>query len=112
MKPFAMSGVGGFLGRCGIGMRCAFSKLDPMNGGRMAVDNFSAETPKSSSAPQLPTVGIVAASKDIASDFQPGKSSMTASERETLINGTLPLIKHIAHKVALRLPSTVEVRDL
>jgi RNA polymerase sigma factor for flagellar operon FliA len=37
---------------------------------------------------------------------------MTAAEREALILDTLPLIKHIAHKVALRLPSTVEICDL
>ena len=37
---------------------------------------------------------------------------MTAAEREALIVETLPLIKHIAHKVAMRLPSTVELRDL
>ena len=37
---------------------------------------------------------------------------MTANEREALIVDTLPLIKHIAHKVAMRLPSTVEMRDL
>jgi RNA polymerase sigma factor for flagellar operon FliA len=39
-------------------------------------------------------------------------SKMTASEREALIVDSLPLIKHIAHKVAMRLPSTVEMRDL
>src|SRR5438105_9790681 len=37
---------------------------------------------------------------------------MTSAERETLINETLPLIKHIAHRVATRLPSNVEMRDL
>lgn len=37
---------------------------------------------------------------------------MNAAEREALIVDTLPLIKHIAHKVAMRLPSTVEMRDL
>ena len=37
---------------------------------------------------------------------------MTAAERETLINATLPLIKHIAHRVTTRLPSNVEMRDL
>ena len=37
---------------------------------------------------------------------------MTPSEREALIVDTLPLIKHIAHRVAKRLPSSVEVRDL
>jgi RNA polymerase sigma factor FliA len=37
---------------------------------------------------------------------------MTESEREALIVDTLPLIKHIAHKVAMRLPSSVEMRDL
>jgi RNA polymerase sigma factor for flagellar operon FliA len=37
---------------------------------------------------------------------------MTESERDALINETLPLIKHIAHRVATRLPSNVEIRDL
>ncbi len=37
---------------------------------------------------------------------------MTAAEREALINETLPLIKHIAHRVATRLPSNIEMRDL
>jgi RNA polymerase sigma factor FliA len=37
---------------------------------------------------------------------------MTEAEREALIVDTLPLIKHIAHKVAMRLPSSVEMRDL
>ena len=37
---------------------------------------------------------------------------MTVSERDTLINDTLPLIKHIAHRVATRLPSNIEMRDL
>jgi RNA polymerase sigma factor for flagellar operon FliA len=37
---------------------------------------------------------------------------MTSSEREALITETLPLIKHIAHRVATRLPASVEVRDL
>ena len=37
---------------------------------------------------------------------------MTAAERDDLINETLPLIKHIAHRVATRLPSNVEMRDL
>jgi len=37
---------------------------------------------------------------------------MTAAERETLIHETLPLIKHIAHRVAIKLPSNVEIRDL
>src|SRR5438477_12827659 len=37
---------------------------------------------------------------------------MTATERDALINETLPLIKHIAHRVAIRLPSNVEIRDL
>ena len=37
---------------------------------------------------------------------------MTESERNALINETLPLIKHIAHRVATRLPSNVELRDL
>jgi RNA polymerase sigma factor for flagellar operon FliA len=37
---------------------------------------------------------------------------MTASERDALINETLPLIKHIAHRVAVRLPNNIEIRDL
>jgi RNA polymerase sigma factor for flagellar operon FliA len=37
---------------------------------------------------------------------------MTAAEREELIVNTLPLIKHIAHKVAIRLPNSIEIRDL
>ena len=37
---------------------------------------------------------------------------MTASERESLIVETLPLIKHIAHRVATRLPANIEMRDL
>jgi len=37
---------------------------------------------------------------------------MSDNERESLIVESLPLIKHIAHKVAMRLPSTVEMRDL
>jgi len=37
---------------------------------------------------------------------------MTAAERDTLITETLPLIKHIAHRVATRLPANVEMRDL
>ena len=37
---------------------------------------------------------------------------MTAIEREALIVDTLPLVKHIARRVAMRLPSTVEMRDL
>jgi len=37
---------------------------------------------------------------------------MTAAERDALINETLPLIKHIAHRIATRLPSSVEIRDL
>lgn len=37
---------------------------------------------------------------------------MTDDEREALTVESLPLIKHIAHKVAIRLPSTVEMRDL
>src|ERR1700758_4316712 len=37
---------------------------------------------------------------------------MTESERDVLINETLPLIKHIAHRVAMRLPATIEMRDL
>ena len=37
---------------------------------------------------------------------------MTESERNALIDESLPLIKHIAHRVATRLPSNVEMRDL
>ncbi|HYR85241.1 MAG TPA: FliA/WhiG family RNA polymerase sigma factor [Terriglobia bacterium] len=37
---------------------------------------------------------------------------MTAAERETLIVETLPLIKHVAHRVATRLPANIEMRDL
>src|SRR2546430_6286843 len=37
---------------------------------------------------------------------------MTAAERESLIVETLPLIKHIAHRVAIRVPNNVEIRDL
>src|SRR5437773_5576620 len=37
---------------------------------------------------------------------------MTESERDALIKETLPLIKHIAHRVATRLPANVEIRDL
>ena len=37
---------------------------------------------------------------------------MTAAERDALINETLPLIKHIAHRVAIRVPNNVEIRDL
>src|SRR5919206_4047690 len=37
---------------------------------------------------------------------------MTAMERDALINETLPLIKHIAHRVATRLPSNIELQDL
>src|ERR1700704_2309531 len=37
---------------------------------------------------------------------------MTAAERDTLITETLPLIKHIAHRVATRLPATIEMHDL
>src|SRR5438477_7923060 len=43
---------------------------------------------------------------------KPATAMMTAAEREALIVDSLPLIKHIAHKVAMRLPSTVEMRDL
>ena len=38
--------------------------------------------------------------------------TMTALERESLIVNTLPLIKQIAHKMAMRLPATLEMRDL
>jgi len=37
---------------------------------------------------------------------------MTESNRNALINETLPLIKHIAHRVSTRLPANVEIRDL
>jgi RNA polymerase sigma factor FliA len=37
---------------------------------------------------------------------------MTTAERDALINETLPLIKHIAHRVATKLPSNIEIRDL
>src|SRR3989441_7107573 len=37
---------------------------------------------------------------------------MTHAQRDALIQETLPLIKHIAHRVAIRLPSNVEIRDL
>jgi RNA polymerase sigma factor for flagellar operon FliA len=37
---------------------------------------------------------------------------MTAEKREELIVSTLPLIKHIAHKVMMRLPATIEMHDL
>src|SRR5437588_4331281 len=37
---------------------------------------------------------------------------MTPAERDALINAPLPLIKHIAHRVATRLPSNIEMRDL
>ena len=35
-----------------------------------------------------------------------------ATERETLIVETLPLIRQIAHKIAVRLPNNLETRDL
>src|SRR5438105_7768844 len=37
---------------------------------------------------------------------------MTPAERDNLINETLPLIKHVAHRVATRLPANIEMRDL
>jgi RNA polymerase sigma factor for flagellar operon FliA len=37
---------------------------------------------------------------------------MTGKERESLIVNTLPLIKQIAHKMAMRLPATLETHDL
>lgn len=37
---------------------------------------------------------------------------MTGPERESLIVESLPLIKHIAHRVATRLPTNIEMRDL
>ena len=40
------------------------------------------------------------------------KSAMTLAEREALIVETLPLIRQIAHKMAMKLPSTLETRDL
>ena len=40
------------------------------------------------------------------------KVVMTPVARENLINESLPLIKHIAHRVAVRLPPNVEIRDL
>jgi len=42
----------------------------------------------------------------------PTSVRMTANEREALIVNTLPLIKQIAHKMAMRLPTTLETRDL
>jgi len=37
---------------------------------------------------------------------------LNATQREALIVDSLPLIKQIAHKMAMRLPSTLETRDL
>lgn len=37
---------------------------------------------------------------------------MTGAEREELITDSLPLINHVAHRVAVRLPASVEIRDL
>jgi RNA polymerase sigma factor for flagellar operon FliA len=37
---------------------------------------------------------------------------MTSQERDQLINESLPLINHVAHRVAVRLPPSVEIRDL
>src|SRR5215467_4224372 len=37
---------------------------------------------------------------------------MTESDRDALIHESLPLIKHIAHRVATRLPANIEMRDL
>src|SRR5438876_9448660 len=37
---------------------------------------------------------------------------MTYAQRDALIQETLPLIKHIAHRVAIRVPNNVEIRDL
>ncbi len=37
---------------------------------------------------------------------------MTTIARDDLINEALPLINHIAHRVAVRLPRSVEIRDL
>lgn len=38
--------------------------------------------------------------------------ALNAKDREDLIVDSLPLIKQIAHKMAMRLPSTLETRDL
>jgi RNA polymerase sigma factor for flagellar operon FliA len=37
---------------------------------------------------------------------------MTPAEREQIIVDSLPLIKHVAHRVAMRLPASIELRDL
>jgi RNA polymerase sigma factor for flagellar operon FliA len=37
---------------------------------------------------------------------------MTPVERDELITESLPLINHVAHRVAVRLPPSVEIRDL
>src|SRR5262245_6260971 len=37
---------------------------------------------------------------------------MTAEEREALILASIALVKHVAHRVATRLPATVEIHDL
>ena len=37
---------------------------------------------------------------------------MSTVERDDLINESLPMINHIAHRVAVRLPPNVEIRDL
>jgi RNA polymerase sigma factor for flagellar operon FliA len=37
---------------------------------------------------------------------------MTPVERDQIIVDSLPLIKHVAHRVAMRLPANIEMRDL
>jgi RNA polymerase sigma factor for flagellar operon FliA len=37
---------------------------------------------------------------------------MTSQQRDELINDSLPLINHVAHRIAVRLPPSVEIRDL
>jgi RNA polymerase sigma factor for flagellar operon FliA len=37
---------------------------------------------------------------------------MTSTQREQIIVDSLPLIKHVAHRVAVRLPANIEMRDL
>jgi RNA polymerase sigma factor for flagellar operon FliA len=37
---------------------------------------------------------------------------MTSAQREQIIVDSLPLIKHVAHRVAVRLPANIEMRDL
>src|SRR5262249_52309358 len=45
-------------------------------------------------------------------DSGAGEDRMTTAEREALIVEHLSLIKHIAHRVATRLPASVEISDL